>query len=118
MNPLKDFFEAERKKTIDPDAFFTHRVMARLDDRARETNRISPIEFWDAVPSSTRPVLAIALVLILCFAAVEVFVPQVPERGMLESILTPEQSPVESFLYTDTDVANQDLLQQLIAPED
>jgi hypothetical protein len=41
-----------------------------------------------------------------------------PQRGMLESILTPEQSPVESFLYTDSDVASQDLLRQLIAPEE
>jgi hypothetical protein len=118
MNPLKDFFDAERKRIIEPDVFFTHRFMARFDERSREKNSIGTLEFWDVVPSSTRPVLAIALVLILCFAAVEVFVPQVPERGMLESILTPEQSPVESFLYTDTDVASQDLLQQLIAPEE
>jgi hypothetical protein len=37
---------------------------------------------------------------------------------MVESFLAPEQSPAESFLYTDSDVASQDVLQQLIAPEE
>ena len=51
---------------------------------------------------STRPVLAIALMLILCFVAVEMFVPQVPQRGMVESFLETEQNSEESFLYNDT----------------
>jgi hypothetical protein len=56
--------------------------------------------------------------LILCFVMVEVFVPQVPEHGMVESFLAPEQNPTESFLYNDTDVASQDVLQQLIELEE
>ena len=60
-----------------------------------------------------------ALMLILCFVAVEMFVPQLPQRGMVESFLAPEQNPAESFLYNDTDVpSRQDVLQQLIAPEE
>ena len=119
MNP-RDFFETERKRVFEPDAFFTQRVMARLDARASETSgkNVRDFGFWDMVPSSTRPVLAFALILILCFIAVELFVPQVPTRGMVESFLAPEQSPAESFLYTDSDVASQDVLQQLIAPEE
>ena len=62
--------------------------------------------------------LAIALMLILCFVAAEMFVPQMPQSGMVESFLAPEQSPAESFLYNDTDVPSQDVLQQLIAPEE
>jgi hypothetical protein len=120
MNPMKDFFEAERKKVIEPDAFFSRRVMARFDEQRAQgyTRKAQDAGFWDIVPSSTRPVLAMALMLILCFVIVELFVPQVPQRGMVESFLAPEQSPVESFLYNDSDVASQDVLQQLIAPEE
>ena len=116
MNSLKEFFESERKKVLKPDAFFTQRVMARL-----ETSRSTGTEFgiWDVVPGSMRPVLALALVLILCFVVVELFVPQLPQRGMVESILEPEQNPAESFLYSDPDVpARQVVLQQLISPEE
>jgi hypothetical protein len=117
MSPLKDFFEEERKRVLKPDAFFTQRVLARLDE-AVNGNRVRELGFWDVIPSSTRPVLAFALMLILCFVVVEFFVPQLPERGIVESFLAPEQSPAESFLYNDTDVASQDVLQQLIEPED
>jgi hypothetical protein len=112
---LKNYFEAERKRVLTPDAFFTQRVMARLNAGFESSTNL----FWDFVPSSTRPVLALALMLILCFVAVEFFVPQLPQRGMVESFLAPEQSPAESFLYNDTDVpSRQDVLQQLIEPED
>ena len=118
MNPLKNFFELERKRVFEPDAFFTQRVMARLDEGLSD-RYLRDSGFWDFVPSSTRPVLAFALMLILCFVAVEVFVPQLPQRGMVESFLAPEQSPAESFLYNDADVpSRQDVLQQLIAPEE
>ncbi len=114
MNPLRDFFATERKRVFEPDAFFTQRVMTRLNE-----NRTREVGFWDVIPGSTRPVLALALMLILCFVAVEMFVPQLPQRGMVESFLAPEQSPAESFLYNDIDVpSRQDVLEQLIAPEE
>ena len=114
MNELKDFFDPERKRVIQPDPFFAKRVVARLDQSARQQFGI-----WDVVPGSTRPVLALALILILCFAAVEIFVPQMPQRGIVESFLAPEESPAESFLYNDTDIpSRQDVLEQLIAPEE
>jgi hypothetical protein len=114
MNQLKDFFDSERKRVFEPDAFFAKRVIARLNAGEAQDYGI-----WDIVPSSTRPVLAVALALILCFAAVEMFVPQMPQRGMVESFLEAEQSPAESFLYTDTDApSRQDVLDQLISPED
>jgi hypothetical protein len=114
MNQLKNFFEAERKRVFEPGAYFAKRVMARLDEGAALEYGI-----WDIVPSSTRPVLAMALMLILCFAAVEMFVPQMPQSGIVESFLEPDQSPAESFLYNDTDVpSRQDVLDQLISPED
>jgi hypothetical protein len=114
MNRLNEFFELERKRIIEPDAYFTQRVMARLNEPATQDFGI-----WDIVPSSTRPVLAMALVLILCFVAAEVFIPQMPQRGMIESYLETEQNPAESFLYSDTDVpSRQVVMQQLIEPED
>src|SRR5262245_55177693 len=102
MNQWKDFFDGEKKRVLEPDSFFTQRVMARLDERSNEQS-VQDLGFWDMVPSSTRPVLAVALMLILCFFAVEMFVPQLPQRGMVESFLAPEQSPAESFLYNDND---------------
>jgi hypothetical protein len=117
MNRLKDFFESERNRVCLPDAFFTQRVMARYDERMNES-RYRELGVWDAIPGSTRPVLAIALLLILSFVAVEVFVPQLPQSGMVESFLAPEQSPAESFLYNDTEVPSQVLLEDLIALEE
>ena len=114
MNELKSFFESEKKRIFQPDAFFSQRVMARLSEGAERQYGI-----WDIVPNSTRPVLALALALILCFVAVEFLLPQMPQRGVVESFLEPEQSPAESFLYNENDIpARQVVLQQLIAPED
>ena len=118
MNPMKDLFDKERNRVFEPDAFFTQRVMARLNERLN-VREAQDLGIWDVVPSSTRPVLAVALMLILCFAALEMFIPQVPERGMVESFLATEQSPAESFLYNDSDVpSRQDVLEQLIEPEE
>jgi hypothetical protein len=90
--------------------------MARLNDGLPQ---MQDAGFWDIVPGSTRPVLALALMLIICFVAVEVFVPQLPQRGMVESFLAPEQNPTESFLYNDTDVpSRQVVLEQLIEAEE
>jgi len=114
MTGLKDFFESEKKRVFEPDAFFVQRVMARLKAGAARQYGI-----WDIMPHSTRPVLALALALILCFIAVELLMPQMPQHGMVESFLEPEQSPAESFLYNEADIpARQVVLQQLIAPEE
>src|SRR5437867_3197660 len=114
MNELRQLFETERKRVFQPDPFFAKRVIARLNERAASEQS----GIWDSVPGSVRPVLALALMLILCFLAVEMFVPQMPQRGMVESFLAPEQNPAESFLYSDADIASQDVLEQMIAPEE
>ncbi len=114
MNPWREFFEAERKRVLQPDAFFTPRVLARLNQR-----KVEEFGIWEVVPVSTRPVLAVALTLILCFVAVEMFIPHLPQMGIVESFLESEQNPAESFLYNETDVpSRQAVLEQLIAPED
>ena len=117
MNQLKDFFDSERQKFFEPDAFFIQRVMSRLSER--KEGIIEEFGIWEALPSSTRPVLAVALVLILCFIGIAFFVPQLPQRGMVESFLAPEQNPAESFLYNDTEVPSRPVvLEQLIAVEE
>ena len=117
MNQLKDFFDSERKRILEPDAFFTQRVMSRLNEESREG--IADFRIWEALLSSTRPVLTFALVLILCFIGIAFFVPQLPQRGMVESFLAPEQNPTESFLYSDTDVPSRPVvLEQLIVLEE
>ena len=60
MSQLKDFFDEERKRVFEPDAFFTQRVMARLKDGFRE-NGVWDFGIWEAVTGSIRPVLAVAL---------------------------------------------------------
>ena len=114
MSGLNDFFDAERKRVYRPDAYFTQRVMARLNERTSQESGV-----WDFIPISTRPVLALALMLIVCFVAVQTLMPQMPQRGIVESFLESEQNPAESFLYSGTDVpSRQDVMQQLIAPEE
>ena len=114
MNPWREFFETERKRVLEPDAFFTPRVLARLNQR-----KVEEFGIWEVVPVSTRPVLAVALTLVLCFVAVEMFIPHLPQMGIVESFLESEQNPAESFLYNETDVpSRQAVLEQLIALED
>jgi len=114
MNLLRNFFESEQKRIFEPDAFFTQRVMARLTETPAWEYGI-----WDITPNSARPVLALALALILCFVAVELWIPQMPQTGVVESFLEAEQSVAESFVYNDTGVpAREVVLQQMIAPEE
>ena len=111
---LKEFFDSERKKVHTPDPFFTARVMARLNGGHRAANGI-----WEMIPNSVRPVLAIVLTLVVCFVAVEVFIPLAPQREMIAASLESEQRPGEGLLYGEDEVpAGQELLEQLIALED
>jgi hypothetical protein len=111
---LRDFFESERKRVHIPGPFFTERVMARLRIGRRIENGI-----WEMIPNSIRPVLALALMVIICFVVVELFVPPIPQRGMIEASLESEQSPGEGLLYGEDEVpAGQELLEQLIALEE
>jgi hypothetical protein len=113
MNQLKDFFDEERKRVFTPGPFFTERVMARLNEK------IQDFGIWELIPGSARPVLGIAVVLLLCFMAVELFIPQLPVRGMVEAVIESEQSPAESFLYSESEVQDgTEYLEQMIALED
>jgi hypothetical protein len=112
---LKDFFDSERKRIYEPGPFFTSHVMARLNSPYRTESTL-----WEMIPSSVRPVLILALVLIIGFMAGEFFVPRVPSSGMVEASFEYEQRPGEGILYgEDEEVPNgQELLEQLIVLED
>lgn len=114
MNGLKQFFDNERKQVFEPGPFFTERVMARLAETKREE-----AEIWEVVPRSTRPVLAVALMLLLCFLFVEVFVPQMPQSGLIESYLATDDDPSDSFLHSDDEVpSGQEIFVQIIGLEE
>jgi hypothetical protein len=88
--------------------------MARLGE-----GRTSAVGLWDITPGSARPVLVVALLLILCFAGFEWLVPQLPQRGIIEAFLETEQNSAESFLYSEGDVpGRQEVLEQLVAWEE
>jgi hypothetical protein len=112
---LKEFFNQERKRVFTPGPYFTPRVMTRLNGGHRVENGL-----WELIPSSVRPVLALAIVLIISFVAVELFFPPVPQRGMIEASFEAEQRPGESLIYGEEDElpAGQELLEQLIALEE
>ena len=114
MTRLKEFFDAERKRVFLPVPFFTQRVMARWHNyRARD------FSIWEITPNASRTVLAMALMLILCFVAIEWLVPHLPARGMVEAYVEAEMSPTETSLYSAAEVpAGGELLEQLITLED
>jgi len=114
MKGLKQFFDDERKRVFEPGPYFTERVMARLAEAGRQEAGI-----WELVPRSTRSVFAVALMLMLCFVFVEVFVPQMPQIGLIESYLATDDDPSDSFLHTDAEVpSEQEIFVQIIGLEE
>ena len=93
MNQLRKFFESEKKRIFEPDAFFSERVMARLTEGSAWEYGI-----WEIIPNSARPVLAMALALILCFVLAELWIPQMPQSGVVESFLVHPHS-AESHIH-------------------
>lgn len=113
MKQLKEFFNEERKRVFTPDPYFVQRVMARLNAKVEQEAGI-----WDMIPVSSRPVLAFALILVLCFVALDLFVPVMPQRGIVDAFLESEQGPVESRLLSGTESADQEfVMEELIALE-
>jgi hypothetical protein len=114
MNPsLKDFFNEEKQRVFTPDPYFHTRVMARVREGQGQT------DIWAVIPGSTRPVFGLALMLLLAFVALEIFVPQLPERGFVTALLESNQTPAETFLLSGDDIpADQDLLNQLMGVEE
>src|SRR5688572_7068063 len=104
-SPLKDFFEHERKQVFTPDPYFSKRVIARLVELAELNDKVrTQSDIWDVVPNSARPVFALALSLLLFFLAFQIFVPELPQRGIVEAYLDADQVPGESLLYSEAEL--------------
>src|SRR5947207_3540505 len=118
MNPsMKDFFDDEKKQVFSPDPYFATRVMARLREAQVQSREYG---IWDVIPTSARPVFGLALVLMMAFIGVQLFVPQMPEQGFVTSVLEAEQSQSEApYLYSGAEMpADHELLNQLMGFEE
>jgi hypothetical protein len=98
---LERFLNAERKRVVEPEPDFAARVVARAAQLpTRATQGI-----WDVVPVAARPVLAMALTLLVVFIVIQTFVPVVPSEGFISSYLEGERS---DSLYVETDLLVSD----------
>jgi len=117
MNPkLDEFFKSERSRVFEPGPYFTQRVMAQLSGHlaAQRENGI-----WDGVMAGARPVFALAMVLLLGFLAIQLFLPDnMPERGPIDAVLSPGQTDGEHLIFTGADPSSPELEKMIIITED
>src|SRR3982751_1516590 len=115
MNPkLDEFFKSERARVFEPGPYFTQRVMARVSGlSSRRENGI-----WDDVLSGARPVFALAMVVLLAFMAIQLFLPDMPEHGPIDAVLSPDQTDGEHLIFTGADPSSPELEKMIIITED
>ena len=112
---LDEFFKSERARVFEPGPYFTQRVMAGL---AAHTSVQRENGIWDGVLSGARPIFALAMVLLLAFMAIQLFLPDVPERGPIESVLSPDQTDGEHLIFSGADPSSPELEKMIIITED
>ena len=112
---MDEFFKQEKSRVFEPDTYFPQRVMARVAARLQEQRENG---IWEGMKAGSRPVFALALVLLLAFLAVQLFVPVLPPRGPIEAFLSTDQSPDEQLIYTGVDPSSPELEQMIIITED
>src|SRR5262245_11252053 len=110
---LQQFFEQERKWFFEPDAGFSRRVMARVRARQLQANG-----FWDSVLAARRPVFGFALTLLLLLVGIHFIAPLEPSRGLIAAYLDAEATPVESLLYSETEIPSHEIIEKLMVLED
>jgi len=112
---LDEFFKTERARVYEPDSYFTQRVMARL---AAQISVQRENGIWDGVLSGARPVFALAMVLLLAFMAIQLFLPSMPEHGPIDAVLSPDQTDGEHLIFTGADPSSPELEKMIIITED
>ena len=112
---LDEFFKSERARVFEPGPYFAQRVMAGL---AAHTSVQRENGIWDGVLSGARPIFALAMVLLLAFMAIQLFLPDVPERGPIESVLSPDQTDGEHLIFSGADPSSPELEKMIIITED
>jgi cell division protein ZapA (FtsZ GTPase activity inhibitor) len=111
MRRLQEFFDQERQRVFLPDAYFVQRVISRFNQKVED------LGIWATVPTSSRAVLVLALVVVLCFLALDEFVPVMPDQGIVDAFLESEQGPVDSRVLSGTEDAGHEFIEELIAME-
>ncbi len=89
--------------------------MATISARIREQRENG---IWDGVLAGARPVFALAMVLLLAFLAIQLFLPDIPERGPIDAVLAPEQTDGEHLIFTGADTSDPELEKMIIITED
>jgi hypothetical protein len=112
---MDEFFKSERTRVFEPGPYFTQRVMARIAGQVG-TQRENGI--WEGVMSGARPVFALVMVLLLAFLAIQLFVPDIPERGPIDAVLAPDQTDGEHLIFTGSDPTSPELQKMIIITED
>ena len=113
---LDEFFKSERTRVFEPNPYFPQRVMARLAVLKKDARENG---IWDGVMAGARPVFALALVLLLAFVAIQLFVPVIPTRGPIDAFMSPDQTESEhSLLFTGADPSSPELEKMIIITED
>ena len=112
---MDDFFKSERIRVFEPGPYFTQRVMAGIAERKLSLRENG---IWDGVMAGARPVFALAMVVLLAFMAIQLFVPDLPDRGPIDAFLSPDQTDGEHMLYSGTEISSPELEKMIIITED
>jgi hypothetical protein len=112
---MDDFFKNERARVFEPGPYFTQRVMAGIAGRKASLRENG---IWDGVMAGARPIFALALVVLLAFLAIQLFVPDIPDRGPIDAFLSPDQTDGEHMLYSGSEPSSPELEKMLIITED
>jgi hypothetical protein len=106
---LNEFFKQERQQIWVPPPDFSRRVMARLPQKA------TPQSLWDNTISASRPILAVAFILLLALIGLEILTPVRPSRGPTQIFIELEVPAAEQVLYfQDQTPATSVVLDQMI----
>jgi|GEM_PF-1725346 len=112
---ISEFFKSERARVFEPGPYFAKRVMAHIAGRGAAVRENA---IWDGVMAGARPIFALALVLFLAIVAIQFFVPDMPERGPIDAVLSPDITDGEHLLLTGSDPTSPELEQMIIITED
>ena len=93
---LNNFFKEEQKRVFEPGPFFVQRVMSRLASGKPLVPGV-----WDMLPSATRPVFALALMVLFAVLAVQILMPVQPTRSAIEAYLQQDLTTRERLLVVD-----------------
>ena len=90
------FFEAERKRIVEPGPYFVQRVMAHVG-----ALKTAPLTLWDTVPNAFRAALGVAFAVLFGVLTVHLLFPVEPSRAALEPFGTDSLSSQEQMLIAD-----------------